>query len=413
MSLLVLTGQRYNVLPYIEEVAVSDEDSEFPKENLHSGRPSRKFKAGSNSADRYVRWKANKALNGSFETSTLDGFTSSLTGTASAVQTTTGGEFDATDGGTKAAKLTGGSGVAELYRDYTLRSGRRIQINAMLRGNTTSTARLRVLNRNTGKYLHSDGTWGASADLFTESGTSFVAKTLNAQLEDYLTCQEGEVTIRIICRVEEASFGCFDAIQIIPAINFLGIFGSNLSKVVIPTWQYDEDSAFGSPTTIATPTLYRPAFYSYQSSPVYKLHQRLLISGTNLATPIVGELVVGYAETLRRDQSLGMEMTYEKNRSKSESQGGDVFVMSNQSFSRLTLGLKFTMPVAADLEEARQEVAFRSPDEGNPFVVVPDSNRHEAIHGRRESNRWKVTRQFKNFYDSNDLVIREDPHPRI
>ena len=241
MSVYFLAGEKANILERSNvAISSSDADALFPLTRLYNGRPSEASKFGSNGADRKVTIDANLVANGDMETSTLDGWTDADTGTGASTE-----ELTLFKNGAKAMKLDGGaSGVAERYRDITVRAGERKKLDVWIRGTgDTITCRVRLLNLQTGKYLDSSQAWQtAASDATTEAGSTYLQKEIEFQIESYAICQVDTMTLRIYVRNEDNGAAYCDDLYIYPAVNLVGIFGHNLAPVLTPELRSSTDN---------------------------------------------------------------------------------------------------------------------------------------------------------------------------
>jgi hypothetical protein len=220
-----------------------------------------------------------------------------------------------------------------------------------------------------------------------------------------------EATLRIRCYVtNQAASATFDDIDLFPTVNLLGVFGHNICPVVEPLFQSSPDNSAWTTEATLTPLL--PSFYGHLSTPAAKRYTRLKLSGTNVETPWLGELVIGYGEAMTRRPNLGsgFEQSYEQPLEESIAGGGDVWVMTKAQELRRTFAMRFDFQSQTVMDEARREIFQRSQGPRWPIVMVPDSTKTDIIHGRIDRS-WKVSRTFVTYYTDNDLMLLEDPFP--
>jgi hypothetical protein len=367
-----LAGQYLNAVAR-GVVTVSDADALFPQTNLYDGLPGQQFKFGTNGADRAVTVDLNIVANPGFETSTLASWTSSSTGTG-----TTAEELAIFHAGAKALKMGGGAaGVGSRYQDLIVRSGERRQLDCWLRGDAAVSARVRVQNLQTGKYLTSAGAWDAAAqDVGSQLAAAWAQVTRSYTVESYDTCQALTVTLRITLLCNQNGFGYADDVTDYPTLNFCGIFGHNVAPVVAPQFRSSTDN-FGAVDTLeATLTPYQPTCFAYLSTPFTRRYARLKLSGTNVATPYLGELVLGYAEdavtarAVEYDEALRLAQLRTIERS---------YVLRSKTSRQWQLPFR-RHGTAATSE--RKEIFDRTAGGSIPLVLIPTNAGTDVAYGR-------------------------------
>lgn len=400
MSFLYLAGQYANTIEQALSVFVSDEDASFPKARLYDGETGRRFKFGTNGADRSVTIDMNRIINGDFETSPLVGWTQAVTGTGA-----TSEENTLVHAGAHALKCTAGTGSAARFRDFTVRAGQRLYLDAWLRAASSGTARIRIQNLATGNYLPPTGVWqGASTDVATETGTTYVQKTLAFQVESFDACKDPTVTLRITLVCEGATgIAYFDDVAVYPTHNFVGVFGNNLTPTVAPQLRSSTDNFSASDSLEAQLTIRRPSFFGVLAIPVNRRYWRLKAAGTNLSTPWYGELVLGYAETIQRGPKYGWVGTKSQPQARYKVPGGATTVYNQTANAIPTLKLSFRDTSEASYLELSQEILDRTGRGRDPVIVVPSDAETAIIHGRVLGSE-DTARELVAMYDT-DIVI--------
>ena len=400
MSLLYGSGQYFNVIEQALSVTVSDEDATFVKAYLTDGKPSLRFKFGTNGADRKVTVDLCRLINPGLETTTLASWTQVVTGTGA-----TADEGTIVHSGSHALKCTAGTGTAARYQDITVRSGQRLYLDAWCRAASSGTARIRIYNLTTAKYLTSAAAWQtASTDAATETGTSYVQKTLAFTVESWATCQASTVTLRVTLACEGATgIAYFDDVCVYPAVNFCAVIGHNIAPIVVPEVHSSTDNFSSSDTTEATMTPLRPAFYSSFTSAT-KRYWQLKLSGTNVATPYIGELVLGYIETADVAQRYEWTLTSKQPNVRYENMGREAWVYRQTQDEVRDLRLEFRwVQDSAQVKAFRDEILRRSGFGEFPVIIVPYHLEPEVIHGRVPTEN-EIKRILLDVWDS-DLTI--------
>lgn len=414
MAILLASGEKANIL---EDSALSSSPAAHSidgLDGLKDGRPSIPARFTSILADSYFQWDANRVQNGGFETSTLANWTDD-SDTASGF--TTAEEGTIVNSGTKALKMNTAavaSKKASRYQDITnVRAGHRMNWTVALRGDGTRTARFRILNLMTGKYW-TGSVWSSTpTDLAARSVASYATSSGSFVVESYAACRQvnGLVTLRLICLANDATAGAAyaDDVYLWPSWDFFSLHGHRyLDPVVTCELLSDDNSAFSSATSRATPTIYQPSFYASLGTPVDERYGRIKFPGTAQGLITVGEAIIAQALSLQEPENWPIELTFQDPDVYMATETGDAWVYSKTYHPLRQLGMSFEFASHAAHEEARDEIFIRSRGRKTPMVIVPDTTRPEVILGRIDRS-YRVARKFVNFYGENDLMLAELP----
>ncbi len=412
-STLVLTGQRYNVLE-TGTVTVSTEDSLYPATRLYDGRPIQPFKFSS-TADQTIDIDGNRITNGNLDTWS-GGAPSGWTVDGTVAETTTAGEFRS---GSAARVDSNGS----ITMTFWARSGERIVINGWRRilaaGQGVAQAFLR--NVNTGRQ------WDGSSWVSGVFAGPFLEDSTNTAYTEYgptaVTVEAYSVTKTDLCQMElqlvngdltGGDYVFFDDWFVWPSIDFLSIHGHNIISSVSVALR--RGSTFPAGSLEVTLTLDSPSFYTYRSTVRDDRYWRIIVSGDNLTAPYLGEVVLGRALALARKPDLGGVTLAERSEAiVATSEYGERHAVQRMTANRRRLAMGFRFATEATYTEARDEVNRRSGGvpSSYPFVIVPDSNRAEVLHGALVGGEWGVRRLTTDYFSDNDILVEENAFPLL
>lgn len=397
--MFVLAGLLKNILSR-GTVTSSSASSLFPLASLWNEFPSSVFKFNAAAADDYIECDGDIVQDGDFEDG-IDGWTEDCVGGGN----TTSLEETLFDTGSKALKLTlaaHGSGAyyASRYKDLQCRAGERLNFSVRLRGDGVVSARLRLYIVEAGLYLDSDlTTWTTSAvDVDSVSAAGYASHTGQITLPGMSTLRLPEVTLRLsVVAQESASTGAAyaDNIFLWPSWNFVSVHGHNLGPVAMEL--RESTDAFGASDvlvkSLASTALVHPSFHWYEDTPCDLRYMRLLLSGTNYAAGMLGEVVVGQALSCATMPDRSYESTHGFPGSDSTSPSGVQFPVSTSDKELRELNMRFQFATEEDLLEFRDEVVTRSKAGRIKLVVVPDDSltRPLVVFGKMAGDRFSVT----------------------
>lgn len=360
----------------------------FPVDRLKDGRLDRICKFGATSANYQIKIETDRILNGNLDT-WAGGSPTNWTkvidvGNPTITETTTAGEFRSGS----AAEYTGDSGddAASLRQDFDALAGEPLKIDGWMRGNGTIPARARLVNRTTGKYLQSDGTWGAAADLFTETGTAYVNKTLAFTLESFAVRQIREVELRLILWASGSGSAYWDDWFIFPRIDFFSVFGHNINA----GWTAEiKDSAL---SLIDTMTIKRRAFFKKLSAfSDRRVHNIVLTPNSDAQfknfAPQIAEIQAGAVTTLARNPGFSQEMGRPERWPNIEVRGitgsAGSFLLSDESHVA-PFTIEFEGP-RSDLDEFLERIWASTRGGHEPMTFVPEDSFSDVFYGKLSS----------------------------
>jgi hypothetical protein len=391
-------------------------DTRFPITRLYDNLSSLIFAFGTLTTDPYVTVDLDRlGATGGFEsftgggTGTPVGWTEADTGTGSVIQETSN-----THSGSSAVALAGGaSGVGLIYKDFTARAGQRFMLDVWLRGNGTQTAKCRVQNLTTGKYLTSGGAWQtASAEAASRTTASYAQTQLAFTVENWTLCQASTVTIRVSVLCTENGTVYADDVCVYPTLNIVSVHGHNIAPLNTVELHSSTDAFSSNDVTEATLTPLQGRFYSYLSSPITKRYMRLKCVGTNPAIIYCAELLLSYIEQATQGPEWGVEMRSVESQIRNESEAGDVTVHAREPHERMLLKLAFVAKSEAAYKELRDEIVRRCRGGIYPMLIIPIDGEDIIVLGTLE-DAWEVRRQFITRWTNDDLAIAERPFPIV
>lgn len=398
-----------NVIRRATSLTVSPaEDALFPRANLYDGLPSKRYKVGSTTTPVFLTTDQNLVVNPGFESSPLVNWTSGDTGTG--VSSDTGVTVHS---GAHALKVNGGAaGVAQRSQSYIVRSGERLFVSAWMRG-PGGTARLRIFDFATSKYLTSGGTWtSAATDLLTSANAVYEQKTFAFQVESFDVHQSPTTTLALILYTTSNGDAFFDDVALFPTINFCGIFGHNIQPGfggggTTITFASSDDGFVSTSTIEATMTPYQPSFYA-TITPANHQYWAFTVNGPNIiglaAAPIwIGEMVFGYVETALTSPEY--PFTTSRVDPQLRSDGGEyAFLQRNSESPGVMLPTLSARNEAAYLEQVQN---IWKMSRGDTIVVVPVDGERRVMLGRLP-DRIQDERAFLNLWR---MGLQLDPLP--
>ena len=139
---------------------------------------------------------------------------------------------------------------------------------------------------------------------------------------------------------------------------------------------------------------------------------RIKILGTSTEAIYIGEWVLGVANVITRDPNWGWSIEYERPQQRVAGRSG-VTLVHNLSKQRLRrLKLNFLSLSDSQLNEHLDMLENCAYGEDS-LVVVPDTNRTWAIHGRPSANINTTIEAAQTPYWRHEIEILEDPGPII
>lgn len=270
----------------------------------------------------------------------------------------------------------------------TARAGERRRITS------SGTTSISIRNLSTLKYLTTGGAWQTgSTSCLTGAGS------LDYQVENYTACQVPYVTLQIVIT---SGTSVWDQ----PRWNALAVFGHNLDPGLTCELRSSTDNFSGSNVLEVTGTILQPTFFMLDTGGISNRYGRLLLTGTNNATPWYGEVFPCWLETATDAADIGFELQYEEPQVRNTGTMGDSYVYNLAPFPRRVARMAFDQSAASGALETRQEMILRSRGGAHPVVVVPVDSEGLILHAR-PTEKWSETRYISTRW-RNDLVVSED-----
>lgn len=412
---LVLVGPHYNHLARCATAPTLSTAAHalFPASNLFDRKTEQECRFAAAGADDFVNIDKNMMPNGNMEGNSGGELLSWVDASTSGGNVT----YNATGGvssGPGMQLAAGASGIATAYQDIDCAPGERLNVVARLKSNGTDALKVRVQNRRTGKFLTSGAAWQtASADVFTETAATFQDKSLSFVVESLAACRwQASVPLRFFVVADTASLtGFADDFYVWPSTSAVTIHGHDLE----PTLAVEilrSATPFGSGTSEALPTVYRPTFAHVTADGVIRDERfwRVRFNGTPFTAQYLGELVLGQYKQLQSAMSIG----WTEDRLRDQVRVGlglgaeQVRLLSDDE--RRTLSAEYRDDTVAAWEEFDQEVMKRSAYGAHPWVMIPDDKRLDFVLHCRLPKAYG-TRADVYTARRRSLEVVEDPFP--
>lgn len=273
-------------------------DSIFPASRLYDGRLDLAFLFGSTTTPYDISVVLDRILGGDFEGTWVNDTPPEWEKNILGGNPTITEENTIVQSGTKAVHYSGDStdDAANLIQKFSAKAGELLVITGGMRGDGGSNpARARVINRTTGKYLTFPGaTWTSTPTiLFSETGTSYVTKSMSFFVEDYVTTQKWNHEIELQLEGVNIADLYWDDWFIFPGVDLFAIFGHNIN----PPWGA---SIRSTTTEIDTFTIKQTAFYK-KIAPDAKREWIIRLTPPVDATnfpPKITELFIGFSSSM-------------------------------------------------------------------------------------------------------------------
>lgn len=271
---------------------------------------------------------------------------------------------------------------------FTARSGERRRITS------GGTSNVQVQNLTTGRYLRSDGAWQVgTTNVLTAAGS------LDYQVESFTICQAPTVLLKI---TQSGAQTMSDW----PRWNAVGVVGHNLDPGLTVEMRSSTDNFSGSNVLEVTGAILQPSFFMVDAQGISNRYGRVLLTGTNQATPWYGEVFPCWLETAVDKPDAGLEVQYEEPQIRNTSPLGDAYVYNLAPFPRRIVKMQFDQAAATGAIETRQEIILRCRGGAYPILLAPVDSEGFVIHGR-PTEKWSETRYISHRW-RDDLVIAED-----
>jgi hypothetical protein len=274
-------------------------------------------------------------------------------------------------------------------KTITVRAGERRRLTS------TGTTSITVRNLATLKYLTSGGAWQTGSTTCMTTATS-----LDYQIESLTACQQPTMSLQIVIT---------NGTSVVdhPRWNAIVVAGHNLDAGLTCELRSSTDNFSGSNVLEVTGTILRPSFYMIDTGGIANRYGRLLLTGTNSATPWFGEVVPCWLETAAgMHMASGYSLAYKEQQIRNESRWGISNVYNLLPSPLRVVGLTFRVTSAA-AAELRDGIVLRGRGGAHPMIVAPMSTEGVVVYGRL-SDSWTERRVLPTVFET-DLVVAEDP----
>jgi hypothetical protein len=393
-------------------------DTLFPVAGLADGYTEVPFMFGSAGTDSTLTWDFNVITNGNMAGNSggnLTTWVESNTGTGDVAYDATGGVSSSP--GMKLS--TGTTSTASAYQDISVRPGEELTLVAQLKSQTGKTIRLRVQNRHSMKWLSSAGAWqAAQTDVFTETGTSFVAKTKTFSVEAFaalLWPTLFNITLRIIIATDDSSVTGVWADQVYcwPSWSWFSIHGHDLPPQISVDLRRSTDNFAASDVSVVSGiNVYKPAFYYALGSGISKVadqYARLKLTGTVGTAQWFGEVVFGQYAELVTSWTMGtLKVRRYRDQVRTRPSVGTFRALALGQLERRVWTASFQDISAAGLDDFLDNVQRASGYGYAALVFAPDDlDGRVCIYGQVPAD---FTASYINLaVDTRDFEVTEDP----
>lgn len=398
-------------------------DAAYPLANVYNGVPALPFRLSAVSTGTYVAFSNNLIYNGDFEQTGLTGWTA----TSATLTSETGAGYFHKGAASMKVVASGANGGA--VADTVLaQAGEYFQVWAALRGDGTNNARVTVRCLDTNQDLSSAGAWSPVGTFaMTRSTATMAALTpVTFQVPSFATL--GRSTARLQVRVTAAAASTFyvDEVLLVPAIDFVGIFGHGFdasSGVSLATsgasyWHSPSFSiAFGAAANVLcarqTPALVHSSRVYDPFPGVFFYPGGAYGTYATIAAPWIGELVVGQTRTLPRSpQSIVLAPQF-RGQQRGATSGGSTAVYNANAFAAREVRLALQTGSLDELRGFESEILGMSDGGRYPTVLLPQGlDAGTAIYGRVEPGLSFAVTDLLG-YSTTEVVVTEEPLPRL
>lgn len=378
-------------------------DSIFVEAGLYDGRCDLGFKPAALPTNYTITFDANLIPNGDGELTTFPVAPAPqyvTSGTGAAIGTNTGTPY----AGSRSLQLSGAGGItADSYVDIPVHAGEALRLFSITSLRTGEDAFITVKNLQTGHWLKSDGTWQTSSQKISEDTTAAEnwttpsASDFNFVVETVAQCQGTEATLRITLSVVDVGSTTLDArfeVLLIPGADYMGAHGHTFKPVITPQAYADDDSAFGSATSLGTLSQDQtPVAFLVFASTNYERYKRLKLTGTADAIPSIGELVIAQLTSFTKNPDYPLDMNFVKPMARQYTPGGMPFTYPIGGREFRELRVQYTYKTQANYTQQRDMLLIFAQGTLYPLLFIPtETDTDTAIYGTLKELPIKFTR---------------------
>lgn len=351
----------------------------FGAKYLRDGRASIPARFATATTDSQIVFDLNVIEGGGFEVADDEDFWTAL-GTGTVARITSGAYA-----GAGAMELTPVTTSMVAVQDIVVRAGEAATFTAACYG---TGAKVLVRNRQTNKWLQSDGSWatgssyGTATPFVSASGASWQYEDANLTVESFATLRDDVAVLRVYCYASSGA-ARFDALHYWPWSNWFSVHGHNIPPFISPALARSSDAS--SWTTITTLTPIRDSFAHSFGSTSQDRYLRLLLTGTPDTGSLMyfGELVAGYSYDMLRNPRYGGAITWNERQIRLESAVGDQWVHLHGGRPQRSFAFTLFMATDAEYEQLRDQIFRGSRGGANPIVIAPwDMDAAQVVMGR-------------------------------
>jgi len=424
MALYVIVGEKLNaaVDPITSPATSPAEDPLYPLSRLTLGRPDRPFRWGSASADPKVTYDLNAVPWPGFELATAPPATPTAgvwTADIGAITRDT----SIFSSGAASLKLNNGA-AGQAHADFLVRAGEKRQLEWGIYAAGGVTSAIQLQNLHTGRFLRTDGTWGAAQDLDTNTNAEFKFGFKQYVVETVDVCGASLVWLRIIFKLGSSGSvyldDCFDC----PAVDFCGLFGTaQMDPVCVPQLRSSGDNFAVNDVLEATFTLTKPTAHVTIVPSLSKRPRwfQLKLSGTPRIPYGLGELVFGQAVQLTTSPDFDAQVEQLEDQIRRTGAAGSLSARPMGSWARRRVTMAFHFSDATSYQQHRDQVFRRSRGGAFPMILFqnPDKTLGGPLFGRAREQQ-----PFTRLVDvatptggaqqwTTELIVEEMPFPRL
>lgn len=219
--------------------------------------------------------------------------------------------------------------------------------------------------------------------------TTWATYTTTVTIPAFSSLMKAQVTLRVSLEQDGAGSSWFDDIQMIPGVNFVGMFGHNLpARMTLRFDYFTSEALFGSGDTIfvlgGVQSAPGQSFYVQPALVFARSWQLFFVDAlTNGWQPAIGEVVLGQAVDLLRDVDFPLRWAFKEPGQVRYPGGAGPTSVYNPGAGPIRTGvLNWTCTTAAQLQQLRDALMITSRGGGLPCILIPTGSDVDCLYGR-------------------------------